>query len=252
MNNRKTSSALTAGLGVLASALLYIQMGPLDAGIDRTGAPRAQAFGRIASFGSVVVNGVRYDTSNAQFIIDGVVGSQSDLSVGDVVAVQGSIDATTVAGTANVVIFDDLVEGPISAVDLSTNTVWVLGQAVRLSEETLFDASIGSAADLTIGQRIEVSGLARAGDIEATRVARSSSTGLEVTSVVANLDDTSKRFHLASQVVDYSGAELINFPNGDIVEGDRVEVRGTSLGSNGEMLASTVELKGSVIGGSAG
>ena len=40
------------------------------AGIDRTGSP-AISVGPLTGFGSVIVNGVRYDTSRAAFQIDG-------------------------------------------------------------------------------------------------------------------------------------------------------------------------------------
>ena len=50
---------------------------PPVGGIGRTGI----AVGPIATFGSVVVNGVRYETGGATFTINGVSGSQSDLRV---------------------------------------------------------------------------------------------------------------------------------------------------------------------------
>ena len=68
--------------------------GSPTAGIDRTGAPNpaapAAALGTVTAFGSVVVNGVHYETSNAAFTIDGATGTQADLDIGDVVLVKGS------------------------------------------------------------------------------------------------------------------------------------------------------------------
>ena len=52
---------------------------PPVGGIGRTGI----AQGPISTFGSVVVNGVRYDTSSATFTINGLSGSQDDLRDAD-------------------------------------------------------------------------------------------------------------------------------------------------------------------------
>ena len=52
--------------------------------------------GPISTFGSVVVNGVRYDTSSAVFTVNGLSGSQDDLSVGQVITVSGTIDGLSV------------------------------------------------------------------------------------------------------------------------------------------------------------
>ena len=51
------------------------------------------AIGPINTFGSIVVNGVHYDTSTATFTIDGSAAIESDLKVGDVVLLTGTIDS---------------------------------------------------------------------------------------------------------------------------------------------------------------
>ena len=76
------------------------------------------------------MNGVRYETNNASFDIDGESGTQSDLAVGDVVTVAGTIESNGTEGTAESVLFDDIVEGPVSAVDLVANELIVMGQTV--------------------------------------------------------------------------------------------------------------------------
>jgi len=90
------------------------------AGIDARGNPTpvgVTSKGTISGFGSVIVNGVRYNTNSATFTIDGVSGSQSDLSVGDVVVLQGTVNDDGTSPTATSVTFDDAVEGPISAIN---------------------------------------------------------------------------------------------------------------------------------------
>ena len=54
------------------------------------------ALGPIDGFGSVIVNGVRFDTSSATFTAEGMPATQADLAVGQVVEVQGDF-ATGIA-----------------------------------------------------------------------------------------------------------------------------------------------------------
>ena len=95
-------------------------------GITRTGV--AVAVGSISGFGSIIVNGIEYDTSSAIFTIDDNPGSQDDLSVGHVVAVRGTINDDNTNAVATSVDFGDLVEGPVSSVDTVNNTLVVLGK----------------------------------------------------------------------------------------------------------------------------
>ena len=46
-----------------------------------------------------MVNGVRYDTTSASFTINDAAGTESELSVGQVVVVQGTIDSNGTTGT---------------------------------------------------------------------------------------------------------------------------------------------------------
>ena len=60
------------------------------AGIDARGNQNPVAVvskGTITGFGSVIVNGVTYNTSTTTFTIDGAAGTEADLAVGDVVVV---------------------------------------------------------------------------------------------------------------------------------------------------------------------
>jgi hypothetical protein len=100
--------------------------------ITRTGL--AVAVGPITGFGSVIVNGVTYDTDAAEFTSDGVVVTQDDLKAGQYVLVQGTIDDNDTTGTASSVTFDDNVEGPVSSVDSVAGSFVVLGQTVLIND----------------------------------------------------------------------------------------------------------------------
>ena len=114
------------------------------AGIDSRGAPSAVgivAKGTITGFGSVIVNGQTFSTNSATFTIDGQPGTQSDLAVGDVVMIEGTITDGG-APVASSVTYDDAVEGPIIDIDLAAQTLTVLGQLVRVDSATSFDDGI--------------------------------------------------------------------------------------------------------------
>ena len=231
--------------------------GEQTAGIDARGNPVAVGVvskGTISGFGSVIVNGVRYNTNTAAFDIDGSDGVQSDLAVGDVVTIRGTVNDDGTSPTASSVTFDDAVEGPIQAIDAAAGTMTVLGQLVRTDADTSFDDSISPASldGLAIDDIVEISGFVLAdGSISATRVEQKPAGGeFEVTGEVSNL--TATTFTINALTVDFSAAQLDNFPGGTPEAGQRVEAKGMSLGAGGQLLATRVEFKGTDLGGDAG
>ena len=217
---------------------------PATGGIERGGV----AVGPIDGFGSVIVNGVRFDTSDTQFTIDDNVGAQEDLSVGQVVIVRGSIDDDGLSGTADSIEYDDAVEGPVDAgsIDLAAGTFSVLGQRVRVTTTTVFDDSIQpqSLDGLTDGDVVEVSGLPDAdGFIRATRIDTSGTGEFEVKGLVSNLNVGALTFDIGDLTVDYSAATLEDFVQGGPSEGDLVEAKGSGLNGAGALVAAIVELE---------
>jgi hypothetical protein len=127
---------------------------------------RHRAAGRwtIASFGSVVVNGIHYETNAATITVDGQPATQSDLRVGQVVSMVAELEDGAASGTASSVSFDDNVEGPIQSIDTASGVLVVLGQTVRIGTSTSFDDSIlpRSLDGLAVGDFVEASGLVKA------------------------------------------------------------------------------------------
>jgi hypothetical protein len=246
-------------LATLATALFLSACGggsgggnnppPVD-GIVRTGF----AIGPITTFGSVVVNGVRFSTTNAAITVDDSPGTQDDLRVGDVVLVRGRIDSNLTTGTADEVRFDDNVEGPIQSIDLLTGVLVVLGQTVHTDSQTSFDNNIqpASLAGLAVGNIVEVSGLVMGdGSIAATRIEKKAAGSLfEVHGIVSNLDTANSRFSLNALVVSYATATLDNFPGGQISAGNFVEAKGNAFDGSGRLVATRVEFEGPVTGNS--
>jgi uncharacterized protein DUF5666 len=202
--------------------------------------------GAISGFGSVFVNGVRFDTSSAAFTINGKPGTQADLRVGHVVTIHGHRDDNG-RSTADRIDFDDLVKGPVDSVDAAAGTLVVLGQTVLTDADTSFDDNIpgASLAGLKAGDIVEVSGMRRAdGDIQATRIeAKPAGTAFEVTGIASNVDTAAHKLSVNALVVDYSAATVRDFPNGQPGNGDLVEAKGTTVNASGEHVASSIELK---------
>ena len=206
------------------------------------------AVGPITGFGSVIVNGVTYDTSSATFTKDGLPATQDDFSVGQVVLVKGSIDDDGTNAKADSVEFDDVVEGPVSSHNTTTGEFIVLGQTVRIVPTTSFDDTPACPADLTGAVAVEVSGLADAnGVIEATRIECRDGTWdgvMEVNGLVSGRTDGVMTFMINGLEVDYSGAAVDNFPTAGVInDGDPVEAKGTVLNGN-TLDATRVEYKG--------
>ena len=237
-----------------SSALVVACGGDGDqvAGIDGGGSPAPLAInivsqGPITGFGSVIVNGVQFDTSNATFTIDGAPGTEADLAVGQIVVIAGTINQAGTAGVATTVDFDDAVEGPIESIDLANDRMIVLGQTVVVSGDTSFEDDINPASleGLNVGDVVEVSGfVASNGDILASHIELENPGGeVEVTGIVSNVDTAAATLEINSLVVDYSAAMLDGFPNGAPENGQRVEAKGTQFGGAGELLASSLELE---------
>ena len=219
----------------------------LIGGIDAGGAPnRFIAIGPISEFGSVFVNGVRYDTSQAQLFINGTAGNESDLQVGQFVVVSGSGSGSN--RTADRIEFDENVEGPIQSIDLVNSSLVVLGQTVIVDATTSFDDDISpdSLEGLSVGDIVEVSGVVDAdGNIVAARIElKAPGNDFEVTGVVSSHDGGAMTFMINDLLVDYGQAILEDFDGGQPADDDVVEVKGSQIGANDELIATTVEFKG--------
>ena len=227
---------------------------PPTGGITGTGV--VMASGPISGFGSVIVNGVTYDTSTATFTKDGNAATQDDFAVGEVVLVTGTIDDNNTTGTADSVVFDDTVEGPVTSVDSVAGSFLILGQTVIVGAATSIDDSCPATLNELVNvAAVEVSGPVKSdGTIEATRIECKNIAGeLEVTGIVSNLNTGAMTFQINALVVDYSVATVDNFPTAGVINnGDPVEAKGTSLGANGELEASRVEYKGGQLAGNEG
>ena len=129
----------------LATALLLTACGggggSSDGGIGGTGGGggggiggTGVAYGTITGFGSVWVNGVRYESGSTVFKRDDDNASQSDLRVGMVARVEGS------GTTATTISVDSALKGRVEAV--SGDRFTVMGQTVQADAQTAFEDGV--------------------------------------------------------------------------------------------------------------
>jgi len=223
------------------------------AGIDGGGAPApvaiAVAKGTITGFGSIIVNDIRYDIAGATITVEGSPANETDLAVGQVVVVKGSLSSDGTTGTADTVDFDDVVEGPVTALDSLAGTLVVMEQLVRIDADTSFDDTISPASldGLVIGDIVEISGFFLAdGSIGATRIeTKPVGSAFEVTGTASNVNATTLQIN--NLLVDFSAATIDNFPGGMPEDGQTVEAQGTMFGASGELLATRLEFKGNAL-----
>jgi hypothetical protein len=200
--------------------------------------------GAISGFGSVIVNGVRYDTTGTEVRVDDRAGAVSELRVGQVVRVEAEVDDRGQA-RARRIEQEHLLSGTVQSVDAASGAIRVAGQVVRIDDDTSFDDSIGgSLVGVAVGDRIKVHGFAGSdGQARATRLERvdANETEVEVTGLVAGLDTTTRRFSVGSLRVDYSTATLEDFGSASLGNGVLVEVKGREILADGALRATRVE-----------
>lgn len=138
-------------------------------------------------------------------------------------------------------------EGPIEAISADLKSLTVLGQTFHLDASTLIEEDDGTpltAADLKVGERVEVYGVQQAdGVLLATRVERQTGEDdaeVEISGVVENLDLAAQTFTLSTSstlTVDYRNATELP---ADLSNGLQVDVDGRLKGTT--LIASEVKV----------
>jgi hypothetical protein len=244
-------------ISALFSVFLLISCGSGGGGMTAgggIGGTGVISSGAISAFGSIVVNGTEFDTSNAEIIVNGEeigIGDefvQENLDIGRVVTVEATGNLDDISAVAVRVIYNDNVRGPVESIDIDATTneieIEVLGQIVIVNIITKLK---GTSFD-TIAQNdlVEVSGLVD--DTGAIRVTFLEKIGefmpgnvVGVTGFIVNLDTDQKTFEINNLTVNYSLLDSGYLPQG-FDDGLLVEVEGTLDAAGGEMLAASIEL----------
>ena len=228
----------------------------------------AYALGAITGFGSIIVNGVRYDDSKAKvFDEDGLERRSDDLKLGMTVEIRASgptVDPLGVArANATEVRLSRSLTGPVTSVNVGAGSIVVFGQTVLVTTTTVYEGVAGLSAILA-GQVVEVYAQPDAqGRLVATRIERkdaassagASSAALRLSGAISGLGADRLQFTLGPVTVMLNSPLAAGLANGsevrvvaratstpNVVTALSVQARSSALDSN----VSTAEVEGFV------
>jgi hypothetical protein len=242
-NARTSAIALTA---IASSVLLLAACGGGGSAPTVTAAAQyksAYAVGRIAGFGSIVINGVHYDETGASVMDeDGVAHASSELKLGMVAEVEasnfGQSNNQTTA-TAQTITFSSLMRGPVETV--LADSLLVLGQTVKVTATTVFDeAFVGGLSGVKPGDVVKIYGTfdSATGAYTATRIEpKAGATSYRLRGVVAAYDASLKTMMIGSALIDVSGVTV----PADVTVGSLVRVKLQTAMVNGAWVATSVK-----------
>jgi len=201
--------------------------------------------GLITGFGSVYVNGIRFHTGGTQFSIDDDSGVESDLRVGMIVTVKGSIDNNGHNGQATHISYDNELKGPVSSIttdpnDTTIKTLVILGQSVEVNSNTTIDDDGGLTFDnIQLNDVLEVSGFVTESGLIATHVElQDDDLEIEIKGHIENL--TTNSFNIKNFPVSYDGTTELDDISA-LVEGLFVEVEGQLDAAGTTLIAYKIE-----------
>lgn len=199
---------------VVFAANLLAGCGGGGSGSSAGAAKSSFTAGPITGFGSVIINGVRFDVSTARVANDDdEAQSEDDLKLGMVAEVEaGEItrDSTGSHGDAKSIHFRSAIIGPVDAIDIPTRLLVVLGQTVDVSNTTVFGDSLPNGPfSIAVGDVLEIFGMldTTTGHYLATRIeAKPDAPFFKLRGIVTNLDTTARTFMIGTETI--SGANL--------------------------------------------
>lgn len=172
------------------------------------------ASGPITGFGSIIINGVRFDDSSASVSDDdGNARSNSELRLGMMAEVEGSGITSDDSGShskARAIRFGPEIVGPVDSVAADGKSLVVLGETVQVTPDTIVDDRlVGGLSGLTPKVSIvEVHGLldVTSGSYTATRIEpKPNAPFFKLRGVVSNIDTKAHTLKIGS------GADTISY-----------------------------------------
>ncbi|VTU20698.1 hypothetical protein H4CHR_00637 [Variovorax sp. PBS-H4] len=186
----------------------------------------ASGVGGVDGIGSVIVNGVRYNTDTAILNVEDAPALQLGMSA----KVTGPFTADFTSGVARRVDSAADLRGTVSAIDLAQRSFAILGTTVTTDDATVWADATGLAA-IPPGVTLQVWGLPGApGVLRATRVEQRGPSAPVLTGTVQNLDPARRTFTLGGLTVDYGTAVLSGSLDGrPLADGTLVRVRANTV-----------------------
>ena len=211
-----------------------------SAGVGGTGITTAKGYvqGEVTGFGSIYVNGKKFNTDSSKFFVDGIQNpDQDDLAIGMIVTLEVETRKGVPTGKAFNVIYDDEVQGPVAATPQvvpgsggAQKTFNVFGQTVTIDAiETIFEGGV-SFATLDKDDVVEISGYRSSPtDIVASYVEwkekLSNGSEVELRGTVSGYLPPAQQFMLDGFLITFDNATDIEVEGG-LIDGVYVEVEG--------------------------
>lgn len=200
-----------------------------------TGGTGIYAQGSISGFGSVIINGIKFDDTAAIVQLDGLPSNSLGLRLGMVASVQGERGVDVTLGTASSIEVWSIAQGLVTLGGATPGMVGqfkVAGMTVQTDPSTMFDG-ISATVPLSTGQRVTVWGLQAGAEGRiwtATRVKLVSASATVSTGLISMKN--------SQQQHSLNGLLLTGSALGSLAEGQLARVQGT-LSLDGLSMAMT-------------
>jgi len=226
-------------LPALAAASLTVACGTVlrVAGIEGTGDSNGSASG----YGSLFVNGREFDTSQAEFLLNGEAVSEADIAIGMLTSVQGDLPGER----ADRIVARRTLLAPIDGIarvgEARSASLSILGQNVRVDEMTRLVGisldELGSNMLVDVHALTPATGTALATYLEVADPAYTpGGQTLTLTGFIDTLSAT--ELEMGSLTVDIASATI----DEAIAVGDRVVIHGQQPARGGTLFATTVTI----------
>lgn len=237
---------------VLRLLSLSVLLAACGGGVETggTGATGTYVEGPISGFGSVIVDGVRFDEAGAAIEdVDGAPRRREELRLGMRLevfagAIADDSDGGRSATATRVRIGTDLL-GPVTFADAGANAISVLGQVVRATPATVLDGLPGGLASVSVGDLVEVHGFLDPGIVLdrfiATRIERRTAMPAQflVRGPARDVDQAARTLRVGGQTFDLSSTGV---PAG-LIAGQVVRMRLQTAQVAGRWPVSSIEVE---------
>lgn len=204
--------------------------------------------GPISGLGSIVVNGIDFDTTNAEVTVDGDPATAADLELGMRVVVRGKVHDDGVTGEAERIGSDHVLFGPVEAVNAGDGTFVAMSQLVITDTATVFDGvTLGT---LVPGDVVEIFGVIDADvSIRASRVEKQDEfDAFELTGTITSFDATAQTFRFGLLTIDFSAAIIEGAPASGLADGLFVEAETDEAPVDDVLTAISIEVQDPLLG----
>jgi hypothetical protein len=203
--------------------------------------------GTISGFGSIIVNGIRYNDDNASILSrDDSNANNLALELGMVVNIEGSAvtPATTATGlptaTAYRITYGSEWVGPVS--NKGATTFEILGHTVDILATTFFGGAVQQYADLTTAHFVEIYGFVDQvdGHIQASRieVSLTQPTSYKLSGTISQINLVTRSANLGTTAINWSSASVLPAGTSD---GNFVRVRLNPIPAGAVWTASQID-----------